>query len=241
MIKLLRLSIVGLICVSSSHAYSEDKSVDDAIELDDVNVTADTNQPTLEQQQGFNVTEIDASEFFNFNQNLNQILNTQPGIITRQKGAMGADTELSINGLSGKQIRYFLDGIPMESFGSALDLNDIPINVVTGINIYKGVVPITLSSDALGGAIDIHTPDINETFLDAAISYGSFNTTQASLNAQTTSADEAYFLRFSGFYNHSDNDYIMRNAPDLDALGRGPAGKSVKISHIKCNLLYLKH
>lgn len=218
MITLLRLSIVGLICVSSSHAYSEDKPVE-TIELDDVTVTADSNQPTLEQKQGFNVTEIDAAEFFNFNQNLSQILNTQPGIITRQKGAMGADTELSINGLSGRQIRYFLDGIPMESFGSALDLNDIPINVVTGIRVYKGVVPITLSSDALGGAIDIHTPSINETFLDGAISYGSFNTTQASINAQTTSADEAYFLRLSAFYNHSDNDYIMRNAPDLDALG----------------------
>ncbi|NQY89722.1 MAG: Plug domain-containing protein [Colwellia sp.] len=43
---------------------------------------------------------------------------------------------MSLNDLSGNQIRYFFDGIPMEDFGSALTFL---ANLVEQIEVYKGV------------------------------------------------------------------------------------------------------
>lgn len=204
---------------------------EDILELETVNVEGKPDKPNIEKTDGFNLQQIDTSGFFNFNKNINQVLNIQPGIITRQKGSLGSETELSINGLSGKQIRYFIDGIPMENFGSALSFDDIPINMVTGISVYKGVVPISLSSDALGGAVDIKTSNIREDFLNASLVYGSFNTTKASVMTQVPSLNKKRFLRLSGFYNYSDNDYMMHNAPDTDSVGNKKGTKAFRRFH----------
>lgn len=218
--------LTGLLCSFSLFASAAEEA-----ELDKINVTAKPDNTYEADVKGFNATEVDTSGFFNFSKDLNQILNTVPGIITRQKGALGAETELSINGLGGKQIRYFIDGVPMENFGSALDLGDIPINIVKGITVYKGVVPVSLSSDALGGAVNITTPGVTETFFNGAVSYGSFNTQKASLNAQVASTDAHYFARLSGFFNHSDNDYTMRQVAMLDEFGNVIGNKSARRFH----------
>lgn len=205
----------------------------DQTELDTVTVSGDSNQPkSIElQNTGFNVEQVDIGEFANFSKDLQQVLNTVPGINVRLNGGLGAESELSINGLSGNQIRYFIDGIPMENFGSALQLSDFPINVVNGIDVYKGVVPISLSADALGGAINIKTPDIDEDFFSSSASYGSFNTQRVSFNSQKTFSDNQYFVRLTGFYNHSDNDYDMDEILDTDELGNEIGIKTEKRFH----------
>jgi outer membrane receptor protein involved in Fe transport len=133
-------------------------------------------------------------------------------------GGLGSDFDLSLNGLSDKQIRYFIDGIPMEDFGSALSLNNMPINLVESIEVYKGVVPIRLGADALGGAINIITPSLDEDFIDTSYSYGSFNTHRLALVGQTSNL-EGFFLRTSGYLNKSDNNYTMKSVPVTDDLG----------------------
>jgi len=62
-----------------------------------------------------------------------------------------------LNGFSGNQVRFFLDGVPMDNFGSSFQINNIPINFAERVEVYKGVVPIWLGSDALGGAVNIIT------------------------------------------------------------------------------------
>ena len=202
----------------------------DQTELDTVTVSGDSNPAkSIElQNSGFHVEQIDVAEFANFSKDLQQVLNTVPGINVRRNGGLGADSELSINGLSGNQIRYFIDGIPMENFGTSLQLSDFPINVVNGIDVYKGVVPISLSADALGGAINIKTPDINQDFFSSAASYGSFNTQRISFNSQKTFSENRYFVRLTGFYNHSDNDYDMDEILDTDELGNEIGVKTEK-------------
>ncbi|GGY47420.1 TonB-dependent receptor [Bacterioplanes sanyensis] len=180
---------------------------------------------------GFNLSAIDTAEFFNFSKDLQQILNSSPGIIVRQRGALGSDSELSINGLSGNQVRYFLDGIPMEAFGSALRIGDLPVNVAERLDVYKGVVPISLSADALGGAVNIITPAGNEDYFNGAASYGSFNTLRSSFNSQHSHSKSGAFARLSGFFNHSDNDYEIDNAPVTDELGNVQQSGSVRRFH----------
>lgn len=188
-----------------------------AVELDTVSVSA-SGDDTSQETSGFNIDVIDTSEYLNGNKDINQVLNETPGINIRSLGGLGSDFNLSLNGLSGKQVRYFIDGIPMENFGSALTLNNMPINLVESMEVYKGVVPISLGADALGGAINVITPNLNEDFVDASYSYGSFNTHRLALVTQASRLD-GYFLRTSGYLNSSDNDYTMKSVPVTDDLG----------------------
>ncbi len=164
---------------------------------------------------GFKVDVLLTEAFKNSNYNLIQILANSPGINVRQSGGIGSEFNLSLNGLSGNQIRYFFDGIPMEDFGSALTF---PSNLVEQIQVYKGVVPVSLGADALGGAINVITPALDQDLLDISYTYGSFNTHKANIFTQKIFSNDA-FIRFSSSAEHSDNDYRMNNVNRTDELG----------------------
>lgn len=168
------------------------------------------------EESGYEVDIIETKPLKNLTTDINQLLKATSGINIRESGGLGSGFKLSLNGLSGNQIRYFIDGIPMENFGSSLSLNNFPINLVERIEVYKGVVPVTLGADALGGAINIVTSHKRKSFIDAANSYGSFNTHRASLIGQYRNQAKGYFARLSSFFNHSDNNYLMDSVPVFD-------------------------
>lgn len=201
---------IGLLLGLVSTAYSEQ-------ELESVKVTGSDN-PELLEESGFNVEVISTDEYLNTTKNITQLLNETPGVIVRVNGGLGSNYNLSLNGLGGEQVRYFLDGIPMENFGTSLGLNNIPINLAEKVEVFKGVVPVTLGADALAGAINIVTPKLDQDLLDVSYSYGSFNTHQFALVSQV-STDNGYFLRTSGYVNSSDNNYTVSSVPSTDELG----------------------
>lgn len=174
--------------------------------LDEVVIIGKTKAEKL-REQSYAVEVVTSGVFKNISASTNDILNKVSGVNIRQSGGFGEDSVLSLNGLSGNQIRMFIDGIPMEFFGSSLTLNNFPSNLIEQIEVYKGVVPVHLSSDALGGAINITTAKSKKSFLDASYSYGSFNTNIASLNAQYRGQKTGFTTRLKSFYNYSDNNY----------------------------------
>ncbi|MBU2995438.1 TonB-dependent receptor plug domain-containing protein [Cellulophaga baltica] len=161
----------------------------------------------LIREEAYAVEVIESKIYQNLSVNANAILNKVPGVNIRQSGGLGEDAVMSLNGLSGSQVRVFIDGIPMEFFGSSLSLNNFPSNLIEQIEVYKGVVPIHLSSDALGGAVNLTTNKSQKSFLDASYSYGSFNTHIGSLNAQFRDDKTGFTARVKSFYNYSDNNY----------------------------------
>jgi len=168
------------------------------------------------REQGYAVAVINTITQKNLPTDVNQLLKASPGVNIRESGGLGSGFSLSLNGLSGNQIRYFIDGVPMENLGSSLTLNNYPANLIERIEVFKGVVPVNLGADALGGAINIVTGYRKKSFLDVSYSQGSFNTQRASLNTQYANRDKGYFARISSFYNHSDNNYLMRDVPLFD-------------------------
>ena len=200
-----------------------------SVELGKVTVTGGQAELNL-SEVGFNVDTIDTEQFLNSSKDINQLIDSSPGVIIRENGGLGSKFKLSLNGLSENQVRYFIDDIPMESFGSALTLDNFPVNLIKRIDIYKGVVPVSLGADALGGAINITTPALDEDFIDVAYSIGSFNTQRASLFAHN-SDDQGRFLRISSFYNSSDNDYYMDEVLATDDIGNVIGTERVKRFH----------
>ncbi|MCE7042614.1 TonB-dependent receptor [Dyadobacter sp. CY312] len=181
----------------------------DAHSMEEALILGKTEAQQL-KETGFNVNAIDVKAFANSNRDINQILNASSGIRIRENGGLGSDFNFSMNGLSGRQVKFFIDGIPMENFGGAMSLNNIPVNLAERIEIYKGVVPAELGADALGGAVNIVTAQNTKRFLDASYSYGSFNTHRASLNGSYSDEKTGFVINASGFYNYADNNYLMR-------------------------------
>ncbi|MES2627570.1 MAG: TonB-dependent receptor [Bacteroidota bacterium] len=159
------------------------------------------------KEQPYHVTAINAKALHNTSQDINQVLNKSAGIRIREEGGLGSSFNFSMNGFSGKQVRFFLDGVPMDNFGSALSLNNIPINLAERIEIYKGVVPIWLGADALGGAVNIVSNGKARDFLDVSYSYGSFNTHRLAVSGAYTNKKNGLTISTNIFKNHSDNNY----------------------------------
>ncbi len=170
------------------------------------------------RESGFSVTAIDAKKYANTSLDVNQVLNRSTGVRIRESGGLGSDFTFAINGLSGRYVRFFIDGVPMENLGQAFNLNNFPASLVERIEVYKGVVPGTLGSDALGGAVNIVTNKSIRHFLDVSHSYGSFNTHRSALTAQYKDARRGLSILAKGFYNYSDNNYRMRNDPEHNVL-----------------------
>ncbi|WP_316834639.1 TonB-dependent receptor [Pedobacter nutrimenti] len=160
-------------------------------------------------QQAYNVTAIDAKKLYNTTLDISGALDRVAGIRVRESGGVGSNFNLSLNGFSGNHIKYFIDGIPMDNFGSSFQINNIPINIADRVEVYKGVVPMWLGSDALGGAINIVTGDRYRNYVDASYSFGSFNTHRSVVNAAATTKGGLTF-QLNAFQNYSDNNYKVK-------------------------------
>lgn len=188
----------------------------DARTMNEIVVTGKTENQQA-KEQAFAVNAIETRLFANTNVDMNQVLNRTTGVRVREQGGLGSDFNFSINGLSGKAVRFFVDGIPLEVMGSSLTLNTIPVNLAERIEVYKGVVPVSLGSDAMGGAVNLITNQHIRNYLDASYSYSSFNTHRAALTGQYIHPRTGLTLRANAFYNYSDNTYIMRGIEIWDA------------------------
>jgi outer membrane receptor protein involved in Fe transport len=182
-------------------------------------------------ESAFNVVAINAKAFHNTTLDLAHALDRISGARVREAGGVGSNTEFSLNGFSGRHVKFFLDGVPMEGFGSSFQINNIPVNLAERIEVYKGVVPVSFGADALGGAVNIVTGQQRRTFVDASYSYGSFNTHKSYVNAGYT-ADNGFTVQLNVFQNYSDNDYwIYTPVLDLGTLVFSPDEKKVRRFH----------
>lgn len=198
--------------------------------LKEVVVVGKTESQTV-REQSYAVTAIDARALYNANTDMNQVLNRTAGIRVREEGGLGSSFNFSLNGFSGRQVKFFLDGIPMDNFGSSLSLNNLPINLAERIEVYKGVVPVWLGTDALGGAVNIVTNQSSRNYLDASYSYGSFNTHRSAVSVGYTSPHTGFRVQANVVHNYSDNNYRV-NAPVLDLVsGQNTGDRRVRRFH----------
>ena len=147
---------------------------------------------------------------------LGEVLARIQGVNVQRGGGLGSNAQLSLNGLTNDQIRFFVDGVPLRAMGYTFGIANIPVNLVNRVEVYKGVVPIRFGADALGGAVNIVS---NESFegTGGTISYqfGSFRTHRLAFNAYHQPLKASYFVRASGFYDYTKNNYkIDVEVPD---------------------------
>ena len=197
---------------------------EDTAALDEVQVIGKSKVQRV-REEAFNITAVDLKQLYNTSADLNQVLNRTTGVRVRETGGMGSAFNFSLNGFSGDQVKFFMDGIPLDNYGSSFTLNNIPTNMAERIDVYKGVVPIELGGDALGGAVNIVTNKNVKRYIDASYSFGSFNTHKAAINTRFTSKN-GLVTNLNAFLNYSDNNYsIEASLPDRQTGQFGPLQK----------------
>lgn len=157
----------------------------------------------------FNVMAVDTRRLRNTNLDLAHILDRVSGVKVREDGGLGSGTSINLNGFTGKHVKLFIDGVPMDGAASGFGINNIPASFANRIEVYKGVVPVDFGGDALGGAINIVTDHSPHTYVDASYSYGSFNTHRSNLSLGWT-GKQGLTMRLNAYQNYSDNDYKVK-------------------------------
>ena len=182
----------------------------DTVRLDDV-VVMGKSKPQRLREGALSVSAVNIAAKVNTITNLNDIINQTTGVKVRSEGGLGSDFELSLNGMSGNSIRYFLDGVPLDTKGTDVTLANIPVNMIDHIEVYKGVVPAWLGSDALGGAINLVTNKRHADYLDASVSVGSFGTYIADIHGQYKFRHTGIIVRPTLGFTTAKNNYMMKD------------------------------
>ena len=211
----LAVSMVGYETQEQPIDVHSDKKVnftlkESSVRMDAVQVYGKSKAQQV-REGAYAVNAMNVKSLVNTTQNLNVIVNRTTGVKVREEGGLGSDFNLSINGMSGNSIRYFIDGMPLDAKGSGVTLANLPPNIIDRIEIYKGVVPAHLGTDALGGAVNIITNRQKKNFLDASYSIGSFHTHQFNLNGQYVTPKAGIIIKPTLSVNYSKNDYKVKN------------------------------
>lgn len=166
------------------------------------------------EKSAYNVAAIDATKLTHLNSNAADMLAKASGVKVRETGGMGAESQINLNGFTGQHVRTFVDGVPI-SRASSFQIGNIPTELIDRIEIYKGVVPVTFGSDALGGAVNIVTRRSNAQYANLSYTFGSFNTHKSTLNVGVPLTDNIG-IELNAYQNYSDNSYkVLTHYLDL--------------------------
>lgn len=157
---------------------------------------------------------------------MGEVLARSEGIGVQRGGGLGSTTRFSLNGLTDEQVRFFLDGVPLELAGYPWGISNVPVNLIKHVEVYRGVVPIRFGADALGGAVNLASdPEVRGTHGSASYQVGAFGTHRATAAIHTHDPETGLFARASAYYDRSDNDYSVQ----VDAAGSNGALRTVNV------------
>ncbi|MGM8363235.1 TonB-dependent receptor plug domain-containing protein [Flavobacterium sp. ARAG 55.4] len=182
----------------------------DSAKLKEVVVQNRTVKKQIETS-AFSVEVIDFKKQYAKAGDVGDFINRASGVKLRTNGNLGSAVQINLGGLQGKAVRFFKDGIPIELFGHGFSIGTIPVNMLDRVEIYKGVMPVYLASDALGGGVNMVTRTSNKNFAEVSYEIASFNTHRATANFYLQNKKN-FYGGLNGSLNYSDNNYKV-NVP----------------------------
>ncbi len=162
----------------------------------------------LLQQHPGNVTVIGLKPYYSTNITPVQLLRSTAGVKVRQDGGYGSRVDFFINGSTGKQLKFFLDGLPLDHLGETSGINNLPVEQIDRIEIYKGVIPVDLGADVLGGAVNIVTRKDREDYIDASYGLSSFGSHKGNLSVRRNWTGR-FFTTVNAYSGYAKNNYTI--------------------------------
>ena len=179
------------------------------IDLADVVIVRKTRAQVLRESPEA-VSVIDAKELQGRSISLETVLNKTIGLKVGQTGGLGSSSRIIVHGLEGNRIQILWDGIPMSNSDGAFSLDEIPIDIIERIEVYKSIIPARFGCDGLGGAINIVTKEFSTDYLDASYEFGSYQTHKGSVFSRKNFPKSGILIGMGGYYTTAKNDYSFR-------------------------------
>ena len=180
-----------------------------ARELDGVVVTGKSKVQFMRESPEA-ITVINGKDLQGRSVSLETILDKTIGLKVVQTGGLGSSSRIIVHGLEGNRIQILWDGIPMSTSDGTFSLDEIPIDIIERIEVYKSIIPARFGCDGLGGAVNIVTKEFSTDYLDASYELGSYQTHKGSVFSRKNFPKSGILLGAGGYYTSAKNDYSFR-------------------------------
>lgn len=142
-----------------------------AVQLSQISVLA-SRVPIVWHKQARMVSSLNATAIGNSpSQSINDLLKYSVSVDVRQRGPIGAQTDVGIRGGNSEQAAILLNGINISDPQTAHNSFDLPLSVlqVEGIDILEGPSGKITGSSSLLGAVNVrtHISDVNRLLVNA--------------------------------------------------------------------------
>lgn len=209
----LRVSYVGYQTITDTITANEKRHTlklrPESTELANVVVFGKTKAQVIRESPEA-VSVINAKELQGRSVSLETILNKTIGLKVGQTGGLGSSSRIIVHGLEGNRIQILWDGIPMNTSDRAFSLDEIPIDIIERIEVYKSIIPARFGCDGLGGVVNIVTKEFSTDYLDASYELGSYQTHKGSVFSRKNFPKSGILLGAGGYYTSAKNDYSFR-------------------------------
>lgn len=182
----------------------EDKAIQDVL------VVGKSNARKL-REQAMPVSVVSMHQLQGAAGDIESVLAKTTGIAIRASGGVGSASRISLRGLEGKRVGFFIDELPLTEQSDFIDLNDIPLDMIDRIEIYKGVVPAKFGGSSLGGAVNIVIREYPDKYLDLSYQHESFNVNKATAVFKRNAKESGIIFGIGGSYTYADNSYTMES------------------------------
>jgi iron complex outermembrane receptor protein len=140
---------------------------------------------------------------------LGQLLESRVGVQITRYGTSGSYSSVYIRGTNANQLTVYIDGMPLsDSVFGETNIENIPIDSIERIEIYRSFAPLCFSSQGIGGVINLVTKKKNGN-TGASLSVGSFSTSRLSAFHASGTAESSLLL--SGSLAGSKGDFAFHN------------------------------
>ena len=211
--------------VSTKPVVSDSVSMTTAREmmLDEVSVTG-SRAPLTKSQAARMVTVLDRQDIAQAPvQSVNDLLKYAVGVDVRQRGPIGAQTDISIRGGTQDQIILLLNGINICDPQTGHNAMDLPVDLsdIVRIEVIEGPAGRIYGSSSLVGAINIVTRPAQATSTDVSLEAGSYG--YAKVSGRTNLKQGRWNNQLSAGYARSDG-YSRSKAGGLNTDFSGAKG-----------------
>lgn len=123
-------------------------------QIAEVQVTA-KSEARMIREQAMPISVLTMKQLQGTVSDISDVLSKTAGVTIRASGGIGSSSRISVRGLEGKRIGFYIDETPMNDNSDFVDINDIPIDLIDRVEIYKGIVPAKFGGTSIGGAVNI--------------------------------------------------------------------------------------
>lgn len=222
---------VATLTYASAESVSTDPVVTDSaamttareMMLEEVSVTG-SRAPLTRSQAARMVTVLERADIQQAPvQSINDLLKYAVGVDVRQRGPVGAQTDISIRGGTSDQIILLLNGINICDPQTGHNAMDLPVDLseIVRIEVLEGPASRIYGTSSLVGAINIVTRPAQQTSADFSLEGGSFGYGKASGRANLKQG--RWNNQLSAGYNRSDG-YSRNKAGGLNTDFSGGKG-----------------